>query len=45
MRDAGWYRLFDGRQQLAEYAFNYDRKESDLRYKVMNRLHAGCPAT
>lgn len=45
VRDAGWYRL--GLQKdstLAAYAFNYDRKESDLRYKDEEALSEGLPA-
>ena len=33
MRNAGWYRLgLNADTTLAEFAFNFDRKESDLRY-------------
>lgn len=45
VRDAGWYRL--GLQKdstLADFAFNYDRKESDLTYKGEEALAEGLPA-
>lgn len=42
VRDAGWYRLaLKGDSTLAAYAFNYDRKESDLTYKDETSLSAG----
>lgn len=42
MRDAGWYRLgFRADSTLAEFAFNYDRKESDLRYRNDSDLGNG----
>ena len=45
VRDAGWYRLrLQGDSTLAEYAFNYDRKESDLSYKTDEALAEGLPA-
>jgi len=44
VRDAGWYRLgLQGDTTLAEYAFNYDRKESDLRYRTDDALTNGLP--
>jgi hypothetical protein len=44
VRDASWYRLhLQGDSTLAEYAFNYDRKESDLRYKTPEQLAEGLP--
>lgn len=44
VRDAGWYRLhLQGDSTLAEYAFNYDRKESDLNYKDNETLADGLP--
>lgn len=45
VRDAGWYRLgLRPDSTLAEYAFNYDRKESDLTYKTDEALAEGLPA-
>ena len=42
IRDAGWYRLhLQGDSTLAEYGFNYDRKESDLQYKTSEQLSEG----
>lgn len=42
VRDAGWYRLhLQADSTLAEYAFNYDRKESDLTYKSSDQLAEG----
>ena len=39
VRDAGWYRLgLQGDSTLAAYAFNFDRKESDLSYKSEEML-------
>lgn len=44
VRDAGWYRLhLQGDSTLAEFAFNYDRKESDLTYKADDALAEGLP--
>lgn len=44
VRDAGWYRLhLQGDSTLAEFAFNYDRKESDLSYKTDETLAEGLP--
>jgi len=44
VRDAGWYRLhLQGDSTLAEFAFNYDRKESDLTYKTDEALAEGLP--
>lgn len=44
VRDAGWYRLhLQGDSTLAEFAFNYDRKESDLTYKTDETLAEGLP--
>ncbi len=45
VRDAGWYRLgLQPDSTLAEYAFNFDRKESELSYKTDEDLAAGLPA-
>ncbi len=45
LRDAGWYRLgLRADSTLAEYAFNYDRRESDLRYRTAETLVDGLPA-
>lgn len=42
VREAGWYRLhLQSDSTLAEYAFNYDRKESDLSYKDDEALAEG----
>lgn len=42
IRDAGWYQLhLQGDSTLAEYAFNYDRRESDLRFKTDEALAEG----
>ncbi|MBL7802892.1 MAG: BatA and WFA domain-containing protein [Saprospiraceae bacterium] len=42
---SGWYRLgLNPDSTLAEYAFNYDRKESDLTYKTDDDLKAGLPS-
>ncbi|MDO8969992.1 MAG: hypothetical protein Q7U74_04835, partial [Saprospiraceae bacterium] len=42
IRDAGWYQLhLQGDSILAEYAFNYDRRESDLRFKTDEALAEG----
>lgn len=44
VRDAGWYRLhLQGDSTLGEFAFNYDRKESDLSYKTDDALAEGLP--
>ena len=44
VRDAGWYQLhLQGDSTLAEYAFNYDRKESDLSFKTDEALSEGLP--
>ncbi|MBK6931659.1 MAG: BatA domain-containing protein [Saprospirales bacterium] len=44
-RDAGWYRLgLRADSTLAEFAFNYDRRESDLRYRTPEALAEGLPA-
>jgi hypothetical protein len=44
VRDAGWYRLhLQGDSTLAEFAFNYDRKESNLTYKTDETLAEGLP--
>ena len=44
IRHSGWYQL-QLRQDstLAEYGFNYDRKESDLRYRADNQLNENLP--
>jgi hypothetical protein len=45
VRDAGWYKLhLLGDSTLAEFAFNYDRKESDLRFKTDEVLAKDLPA-
>lgn len=45
IRDAGWYRLsLRTDSTIAQYAFNYDRKESDLRYRNDQSLAEGLPA-
>lgn len=45
VQHAGWYRLtLRSDSTLAEYAFNYDRKESDLRYRPDETLTADLPA-
>jgi hypothetical protein len=45
VRDAGWYRLrLQADSTLAEFAYNYDRKESDLTYKSAEELAAGLPS-
>lgn len=42
--DAGWYRLgLQGDSTLAVFAFNFDRKESDLTYKSEDALAQGLP--
>jgi hypothetical protein len=42
---AGWYRLtLRSDSTLAEYAFNYDRRESDLRYRSAETLAEDLPA-
>jgi hypothetical protein len=42
VRDAGWYQLALRRDSmLAEFAFNYDRRESDLRYRNGDELGMG----
>jgi hypothetical protein len=44
VRDAGWYRLgLRPDSTLAEYAFNFDRRESDLRYRADDKLTEGLP--
>lgn len=44
VRDAGWYQLhLQGDSTLAEFAFNYDRKESELTFKTDEALAAGLP--
>jgi Aerotolerance regulator N-terminal len=43
--NAGWYRLkLQSDSTLASYAFNYDRKESDLTYISGETLATGLPA-
>jgi hypothetical protein len=45
VRDAGWYRLhLLGDSTLAEYAFNYDRRESDLKFTTDETLAKDLPA-
>jgi hypothetical protein len=44
VHDAGWYRLgFNADTTLAEFAFNFDRRESDLRYRSGDALAANLP--
>lgn len=44
IRDAGWYSLgLRADSTLAEYAFNYDRQESDLRYRNPETLGEELP--
>lgn len=44
IRHAGWYQLhLQSDSTLAEYAFNYDRKESDLSYRSDDELSEGLP--
>lgn len=44
LQDAGWYQLrLQGDSTLAEFAFNYNRKESDLRFKTDDILAEGLP--
>ena len=44
VRNAGWYQLhLQADSTLAEFAFNYDRKESDLRFKTDEALAEGLP--
>lgn len=44
VRDAGWYKLLLLRDStLAEFAFNYDRKESALSFKTDETLSEGLP--
>lgn len=44
VRDAGWYQLhLNPDSTLAEFAFNYDRKESDLSFKTDEALAEGLP--
>lgn len=45
LRDAGWYRLtLQSDSTLAEYGFNFDRKESELRYRSDDDLRLGLPS-
>lgn len=45
IRHSGWYQLrLNQDSTLAEYAYNYDRKESDLRYKADDQLRENLPA-
>jgi hypothetical protein len=45
VRDAGWYSLvLQGDSTLAQFAFNYDRRESDLRYRTEENLAVDLPA-
>ncbi|HLP94247.1 MAG TPA: BatA domain-containing protein [Saprospiraceae bacterium] len=45
VRDAGWYRLLlQGDSTLGEFAFNYDRKESDLKFKSDELLAKDLPS-
>lgn len=45
IRDAGWYQLrLNSDSTLAEYAFNYDRRESDLQYRSSEALSDQLPA-
>lgn len=44
VQQAGWYRLtLQSDSTLAEYAFNFDRRESDLRYRTDEALTEGLP--
>ena len=44
VRDAGWYQLhLQSDSTLAEFAFNYDRKESDLSFKTDEALSENLP--
>jgi hypothetical protein len=44
VRDAGWYRLgLQADSTIAAYAFNYDRRESDLTYKSEEQLAENLP--
>jgi Aerotolerance regulator N-terminal len=44
IRDAGWYKLgLKADSTLAEFAFNFDRKESNLDYRTDDELSAGLP--
>ncbi|MDX1913896.1 MAG: BatA domain-containing protein [Saprospiraceae bacterium] len=44
VRDAGWYQLqLKSDSTLAAFAFNYDRKESDLRFATDEALAEGLP--
>lgn len=44
IHDAGWYQLhLMGDSTLAEFAFNYDRKESNLSFKTDEALMEGLP--
>ncbi|MBK9337713.1 MAG: BatA domain-containing protein [Lewinellaceae bacterium] len=44
VRDAGWYDLvLKGDSTLALFAFNYDRRESDLRYRTETDLADALP--
>jgi hypothetical protein len=39
LRDAGWYRLsLRPDSTLSDYAFNYDRKESELKYRTADEM-------
>jgi len=45
VRDAGWYQLrLRSDSTLAEYAYNFDRKESDLSYTDEDKLTEGLSA-
>lgn len=45
LHEAGWYRLtLNSDSTLAEYGYNFDRKESDLRYRMDEALKNGLPA-
>lgn len=44
LQRSGWYQLHLNQDStLAEYGFNYDRKESDLRYQADNQLSENLP--
>jgi hypothetical protein len=44
VHDAGWYRLhLQSDSTLAEFAFNYDRKESDLKFRTDESLAESLP--
>ena len=45
VQNAGWYKLqLQGDSTLAEFSYNFDRRESDLAYKSFDELSEGLPA-